>query len=303
MPIYVQLWLLSFATLGAAVIGVSIAYRALGSDLGTEGVVQEIIIAVVASSLQALVIWAAVTLIGTPHLFHFILAAVVAGFVYLATHLEHMDRSGNVFHSVLAKVGEDYVKLVPDLIIRCARNTHTSWFAKSLQSRRDIHVIAEDVVLIDDNVSNIYSDPENDAIVDRNRGIAADHALLNGNRTLDGINNTGKLHKQAIACGFENPTILIGYYRINEGPAMGLQGRNGASLINADQAAVADNIGGKDGRKPAPNAFLDHARSPGHASDRSLRDVWAVGERIFNPDRFGSPAAGRPSDGGPAASG
>ena len=92
MPIFLQLWLTCFLTLGAAVLGLHIAYRLLGSELGTEGVVNETVIALVASALEALVLWAAVAVIGAPHLYHIVLAAVVAGFVYLVTHLEEMTK-------------------------------------------------------------------------------------------------------------------------------------------------------------------------------------------------------------------
>ena len=96
MPVFLQLWLTCFLTLGAAVRGLTFAYRILGSDLGTQeglgGFGSEVVVALVASALQALVLWAAVAVIGTPHLYHFVLAAVVAGFVYMATHLEDMTR-------------------------------------------------------------------------------------------------------------------------------------------------------------------------------------------------------------------
>ncbi len=92
MPIFFHIWLLSFATLAVAVVLLTLGYRLLGSDLGTDGFVRETVIALVASACQALVIWAVVALIGAPAFFHFVFAAVVAGLIYIATHLEDMGR-------------------------------------------------------------------------------------------------------------------------------------------------------------------------------------------------------------------
>lgn len=92
MAIFLTAWLIAFLSLSLAVAGLTVAYRLLGSDLRTEGWLRETAIALVTSAIQALLLWAVISLIGYPHWLHLFLAAVIAGLVYRLTHLEDMER-------------------------------------------------------------------------------------------------------------------------------------------------------------------------------------------------------------------
>ena len=53
----------------------------------------------------------------------------------------------------------------------------------------------------------------------------------------------------------------------------------GYFLVRVREPAVASLVGGKVSGEPALNAFLDHARSPGHVPTHILRDVARDEER------------------------
>lgn len=92
MATFFTAWLIAFLSLSLAVGALTIAYRLLGSDLGTDGWMREAGIALFASGVQALLLWTVISLIGYPHWTHLILAAVIAGIVYRLTHLVEMEQ-------------------------------------------------------------------------------------------------------------------------------------------------------------------------------------------------------------------
>ena len=89
---------------------------------------------------------------------------------------EHAHRTRNVLYGLLAEIGKGHRKLVAYLVVGRPRDAYASRLAKRLQTGRDIHPVAKDVLAIDDDIADIDSNPENDLFVLGNAGIAPEHA-------------------------------------------------------------------------------------------------------------------------------
>src|SRR5690348_10255731 len=99
------------------------------------------------------------------------------------------DRTGNVLDGLLAHILEAEAQLVAHLIMDVARNHDASGFGKSFQPRRHVDSITVDIILIADNVADIDSDAEFDALFGWYVGVALNHTALNVNGAAYGIDN------------------------------------------------------------------------------------------------------------------
>ena len=71
-----------------------------------------------------------------------------------------MYRTGDVLEGLLAKVSELDPNLTPDLLISRRRDADASRFRDALNSCRNVDTISKDVVTLDQDVSEIDTDPE-----------------------------------------------------------------------------------------------------------------------------------------------
>jgi hypothetical protein len=84
----------------------------------------------------------------------------------------------NILDLTLAEIVEAETQLVAHLVAHHARHQNAAGFGQSLQPRRDIDAVAKNVVAVDDHVADIDPDPEIDALVRGDVGVALEHAAL-----------------------------------------------------------------------------------------------------------------------------
>jgi hypothetical protein len=92
------------------------------------------------------------------------------------------DRSSRV---VLESVSE----LVADLIVHRPRHADPTGLGKRFQPRRDVHAVAEDVVLLGDYIAEVNPDTELDPLLRRDSRIGLCHSPLHLNRAPDDGNH------------------------------------------------------------------------------------------------------------------
>jgi hypothetical protein len=88
--------------------------------------------------------------------------------------------------------------------------------AKPSSACRDIHAIAEDVVILDHNIAHVDSNPELDAFIRRRHGIPLGHSSLYLGRATQRIDHTAELDEQAVACRLDEPAVVRGNHRIDQ---------------------------------------------------------------------------------------
>jgi hypothetical protein len=93
----------------------------------------------------------------------------------------HPHGPGDVLDLLIAQILKPKGQSVADVVIDCIRNEYPTRLRQRLQPRRDIHPVAENVLLLNDHVAQIDTDTEPDAPLLRYLGLAVSpvsrHAL------------------------------------------------------------------------------------------------------------------------------
>jgi hypothetical protein len=157
----------------------------------------------------------------------------------------------DILDLLLAKILEGVIELVADVIAHHSADADTARFGEGLQSCRDIHAVAEDVVLLDNHVAEVDADAESDTLVLGRFGIAFRHAALDLHGAAHGINDARKLCQEAVAGILYDTASVLLDLRLYQLPEMGLQALVRPLLVGPHQARIARHIGGEDRGKAA----------------------------------------------------
>src|SRR5580700_9916583 len=125
-----------------------------------------------------------------------------------------------------------------------ARARETAGIRQGFQARRDIDAVAEDVIAVDDDVTEVDPDPEPDPAVLGHRGLAIDHRPLQLGGTADRVDDAREFHQYPVAGRLDDAAGMLADLRIDELAAMRLEAFVRAFLVRAHQTRVARHIGG-----------------------------------------------------------
>ncbi len=104
------------------------------------------------------------------------------------------------------------------------------------------------VVAIDDDVTEVDTDPQLDAAVLRHVLIAPYECSLDLDRAFSGIHRARKFDQHAVTGGLDDATVVLGDARIEHLFAERLELRQRARLVLAHEPAVTDHVGRQDRR-------------------------------------------------------
>ena len=90
------------------------------------------------------------------------------------------------------------------------------------EPRRDVYAVAEDVAVLDDNVSLMNADPELDPMSYGHGGVPLGHRRLHLGRAAQRVDDAGELHEQPVAGGLDDPTTVLGDLGIDQLAAVSL---------------------------------------------------------------------------------
>jgi len=139
-----------------------------------------------------------------------------------------------------------------------ARDIDFTRHAQPFNSRRHVDAIAVKIIPFNHDVAEVDANPEHHLALVRELRVAGFEFFLNGNGRTHGLHGTAKLGHHAVPGGAEDATFVVGDQAIDD-LAMALEGAKRGLLIRLHEPAIADHVGGKDRRKPALNALLDHS--------------------------------------------
>src|SRR3954463_13692544 len=105
---------------------------------------------------------------------------------------EHLHRSRDILQRDLALVVETHIDPVTDLIVNSTRDRNASRHSDAFKPRCNIDAIAEDIVVVDDDVSQMDADAKLDPPGLGYLGVLVSHAALNFDRASRCIDGTGK---------------------------------------------------------------------------------------------------------------
>ena len=102
-------------------------------------------------------------------------------------------------------------------------NTDAAGIGDPFKTGGDVDAIAKDVVVIDDDVADMNSDPKFDSLVLWHSSILLCHAGLDLDCAPCRIDRACKFNQKAVACRFNDPPPMLLDFEIDDGFSDGLQ--------------------------------------------------------------------------------
>ena len=138
-------------------------------------------------------------------------------------NLEDPHRPRNVLELPFACILEGDIKLALDLPVHFSGDANAARLRQALQTRCHIHVVAENVTSIDDDVAGVDSNPELDALLIRHLGVSLGHPTLNIKSAADCVHYAAELSQQPITGVLDNTAVVFGNLGMDEGVQMVLE--------------------------------------------------------------------------------
>ena len=175
-----------------------------------------------------------------------------------ASDHKHLHRSLDVLQLDLALVHEAKIELVAHLLMHRACDGDATGLRDALDTRRDIHAVAHQVVALDHDVADMNADAQRQAasVVGFLYRLGAAHRL----------NSAGELDQEAVTHGLEQPSSVLGDLGLDDLGAQCFELRQRSGLVAAHELRVADHIGYQDRGKAA---LFGHSGSPASEDPRS----------------------------------
>ena len=165
---------------------------------------------------------------------------------------------GDVLQPLFAEILELAGNFASHLIQHSLRQDDGPGICQGFQASGDIDPIAVEVTVHDHDIAQIQADPQHQPPVFGQALIGGFRCLLQLHGALDGADRAPKLDEGAIAHQLDEAAAMLVDQRLEDFLARCLECGQCPRLIGAQEAAVADDIGNKNGCKPAL-----HLLSPG----------------------------------------
>ena len=188
-------------------------------------------------------------------------AGLGAGLAWAArADLERIDpdRLGDILEFSLAKVADHEIEAPLDLPVGVLRQADRSGLGDSLETRGDIDAVAHQVaVALFDDVAEMNADPELDAALGRQAGVALHEPVLQLDRAAYCVDHAAKFDDEAVAGALDHTSAMDGDRRLDQVAPQRAQTRQDPILVGARQPRVADDIRHENRRQLAR---LSHVR-------------------------------------------
>jgi len=80
-------------------------------------------------------------------------------------YAESLDRPRDILYVLCSQILEGEIELVEDLIPDTLAHADPAWVRQCLQAGRDVYAVAEDVVTVDDDVTDVNPNAKVNALV------------------------------------------------------------------------------------------------------------------------------------------
>jgi hypothetical protein len=177
---------------------------------------------------------------------------------------------------MLAQVLKPEIDFVAHLVTHDPADADPARLGQGFQPRRDIDAIAEDVVVVDDDVAEIDADAKLDAALARDTVIAQRHLALQFDRAAHRIDDAREFDQQPVAGRLDNAAAMLGNFGVHQFAPGYLERRERALLVLAHQPRIAGDIG-RQHRRQAP---LDPLPPGIHGGNASAISPFTIAARL-----------------------
>ena len=167
-------------------------------------------------------------------------------------------RTLDVLQREFAKVAELRIYAIDHGIVGNSGYDDAARLSNTFEPARDIHAVAKNVVVFDNDVADIDPDTKLKTLIWRHGDIALSHSVLNVQSAASGVNDTCELDQEPITGGLDDTSPMFGNLEIKEFAPVGPQRCERAFLVGAHQPAISSDVGRKNRSKSAFDLLLRH---------------------------------------------
>ena len=130
-----------------------------------------------------------------------------------------------------------------------------------------------------DYVAEMDADPQFDALVGRDLGVALDHRPLDFNGAVHCVDDTPELDDAAVAGALDDPPVVHGDGRIDEVAAQRPQPRENPVFVGSGKPRIADDVGHQDRGQLSGFATALRRRDRVSRFGSSGQSLWEASQR------------------------
>ena len=145
-----------------------------------------------------------------------------------------------------------------ELVKGRAGDQHTARLADLLQTSRDVHPIAEQVIALNHHVTEIDADAEDNAPFGRDTILLSHDALLHRHGAGHRVHHRAELDDRAVAHQLDDAPVMLGQERIDHLTAQGFQGAKRPGFVHFHEMRVPDDIRRQDRHQPPLHPCCRH---------------------------------------------
>jgi hypothetical protein len=147
---------------------------------------------------------------------------------------------------LFAQIVEFKRQFFHDVIVDAARDADTARIRQPLQTRGDIHPVAENISVLQHDVADIDADAKLHPPIFVELVVRVSQLVLDFDRALDSRQRAAECGQNAVAGGSANSALVLRDKTIRD-QAKGRQSRQGSFLVDLHHAAIARDVSGKNG--------------------------------------------------------
>ena len=157
---------------------------------------------------------------------------------------------GDVLDLTLAEVLIREVDLVADLVVNATRDADAAGLRDGLQPGRDIHSVAEDIVVLDHHIAEIEANAKGHAAILGQGLIETGDFVLDFDGAAHSLDSARKLGQDTVPGGADDAAVVTSHAGL-DCRAIGGEGLKRRLLIVAHEPAIARHVSAEDGGESA----------------------------------------------------
>src|SRR5215475_7302529 len=164
----------------------------------------------------------------------------------MRAHCIGAHRPSDVLELPLPQVLERQIEPPGGIFLNAGRHAEPTRFSQSFEPRRDVHAIAKNIAIFDDNIADVDANSKLNALVLRHSSISFSHAGLDLAGAAQRIHDTTEFDEQPIARRLHEPAVVRGDRRIDQLIPDRLEPSQSAALVSSHQSGVTGYISSED---------------------------------------------------------
>ena len=165
------------------------------------------------------------------------------------TNTPDPHRFGNILESLCPHILKGALNLAPNLPVSIVGNANPTRFCDPFETHCNIDPITKDIIICDDNITDMNADAKFDPFVLRHIGILFRHAALDFVGASHGVDHAGELNESAVPGILDDTSVMLSDFGIKKRLSKSFQLRQRAFFVDPYQAARARDIRRQNSRQ------------------------------------------------------